>query len=873
MKRISTFRMLFPNSLISYSIRQFVYMSILLAVGFGSALGGFCQMDSVRLSPHSYRAHFGKRVSGLPDVNGDGIGDIVVGAPSLAYHGGAWYDDAGVIDVFSGADLSRLWYTYSPTPSQIGEFGRAVMGVPDVNGDGGGDIIVGAWQESKPGYEKSGKAYVVSGADGSFIHTLLSGNPEDLSRFGYSVAGVQDVDGDGYHDFIVGAPYEDPGGSPDNAGRAYVYSGHSGSILYTLASPNEENGGEFGYAVGSLSDINGDGRGDLVVGAPSEDPGSSPSNAGRVYIFSGSDASLLMTLISPMEEISGKLGAAVASVPDIDGDGIEDIVVGSDEMGLSSPGRAHIFSGGSGNLIHTLASSLTDDGSYFGRALAGMPDMNGDSRGDIIVGAGFESPGTSPADAGRVHIFCGSTGNLIRILQRSPDAEYGQFGWSVARLPDITLDGKDDFIVGAPEMGQYVPNGEAFVFSSVEIAVDRTSIPFGPRRIDSGPTISQSIVVSSLGISELTFIGDGFSLIGSGAADFGFVGPVDSSPLAVGATREIFLYFDPELPGTKSASLRITTGDVTEKSVNINLSGKGTAPDIDIVGGPFQFGSQDIYSGITPPQSAILRNLGDEILNFTGDGIAILGDHPEDFSIISGVASAMNPSETKEVQLAFDPSADGLKSAVLRITTDDWDEPLIEIEMSGVGVTFTMTPTPSPTKTVTPTSTPTSTMTPTPTLTLTPTPTRTPLVAYNSTTIGADGGNLQAGPGGFYTEVGLMIPSGAINAATLFEVQEPSEEDRHGIRACAEFLPSGIHIPGSYVALEFRTEDVATGHNGEDMRIHVWEEFSGKWEEIPGSRVPELQSTDKWTISAPISHLSVYSAFVPSTEIEDWKRY
>ena len=212
----------------------------------------------VILTGEAAHADFGWSVAGAGDLNDDGYSDVIVGAPSAGghrrscayiYYGGPTMDNVADVTLTGAAD-------------RYGRFGWSVAGAGDVNDDGYGDVIVGAPR----GTGGAGDAYIYYGAsamDNTADITLREAAYRAF--FGESVAGAGDVNGDNYDDVIVGAPGND---LVAGAGRAYVYYGGStpfGSPAFILT---EQVAGEmFGISVG-LADFNGDGRADIIVGAP-----------------------------------------------------------------------------------------------------------------------------------------------------------------------------------------------------------------------------------------------------------------------------------------------------------------------------------------------------------------------------------------------------------------------------------------------------------------------------------------------------------------------------------------------------------------------------------------------------------------------------
>ncbi|MCB9568273.1 MAG: FG-GAP repeat protein [Myxococcales bacterium] len=192
-----------------------------------------------------------------------------------------------------------------------GGFGWAVSEVADVDGDGVMEALVSAPFNDEGG-DKAGAIYLYSGAGGALLFAA-KGEPGD--NLGYGIADAGDVDDDGVPDLIAGAP--GVGG-----GRALVYSGADGSLLLTLAS--EADGASFGAAVAAAGDVDGDGHGDLLVGAPSD--ASAGADAGRVHLFAGIDGA---TIWIRDGAAGSMLGAGTAPRGDGDDDGVPDLVVGA----------------------------------------------------------------------------------------------------------------------------------------------------------------------------------------------------------------------------------------------------------------------------------------------------------------------------------------------------------------------------------------------------------------------------------------------------------------------------------------------------------------------------------------------------------------
>jgi hypothetical protein len=365
-------------------------------------------------------------------------------------------DDAGTASVFSGSSGSLI-YRFSGAAA-FDEFGISVAGVGDINGDGFDDVIVGAHKTDSGGLQDSGAAFLYSGATGNLLIRL--NGLATFDRMGDSVAGAGDVDGDGIPDIIVGAEYASPGGI-SSSGSVYVYSGATGNLIHQF------NGGgwqeRLGTSVSGAGDVNADGFDDLIVGAPYRDMTYYDVDWGAVYVYSGATGILLYQYFGTWHH--QWLGSSVSGAGDVDGDGYDDFIAGAKGTRVylfGAAGTAMVYSGATGNVLHTFEGMGTDY--HLGASVSGAGDVNSDGFDDVIVGA-FQADSHTYFEAGSAFIYSGDSGRLITQLDGAFHNDW--FGASVSGAGDVNGDGFDDVIIGATQTnsGSLSDAGSAYVYT------------------------------------------------------------------------------------------------------------------------------------------------------------------------------------------------------------------------------------------------------------------------------------------------------------------------------------------------------------------------------------------------------------------------
>jgi hypothetical protein len=368
----------------------------------------------------------GFAVDGGADLDGDGVPDLVAGGPGLS-------GDVGVIRAISGADGSQLWSVSGGGTG--GDFGERLTFTDDIDDDGVADVAtVGLGDPS------GHIGFLYSGADGAFIRGF---SPAGMSGFGSGLAAVGDLDGDGYGDLAFGA-------GPccgDWVGNVAIHSSRTGLRVLELVGPTSTNTQYGSEGLCDAGDVDGDGVSDILVGDTSYDdePGQE-GGSGSAFLHSGADGSVLR-VITGLAFVE-RMGNVCAPFTDIDGDTVPDLLIGARGQANFGgvDGRVRAISGADGSVLFTTLP-VASDGPW-ADSLANIGDADGDGTPDFAVGDLSDVEGGY--FAGRVDLFSGADGSHITSLIGPNTTGYTSFGRAIAGAGDLDGDGRGDVVVGKP---------------------------------------------------------------------------------------------------------------------------------------------------------------------------------------------------------------------------------------------------------------------------------------------------------------------------------------------------------------------------------------------------------------------------------------
>ncbi len=375
----------------------------------------------------------------------------------------------------------------------------------------------------------------VLGQSQSVIYYHAGENAGDY--MGRSVSGAGDVNADGYDDIVSGAYGWDLDAVTTFSGRAYVYSGKDGATLWTFEG--EAKSDLLGYSVSGAGDVNADGYADIVTGAYlyDPDPDGTPGNgdelsaAGRVYLYSGKDGSLIRTHNG--ENAGDNLGWELSDAGDVNADGYADIVVGAhnwdaDLFGpdgtastgdeVKSNGRIYVFSGFDGSTLWTFDGENVSDN--VGHAVSSAGDLNSDGHDDFMTGAtGWDfDAGAGVTSNGRVYVISGKSGSPLFTVEGESKGD--GMGYNLSAAGDMNADGALDIVAGAYKWDEDLlgpdgtastgdevkDNGQVYVISGTPLSLtaDKHELSLG---VANSQTMTIHAGVANAGMNYWLFTG------------------------------------------------------------------------------------------------------------------------------------------------------------------------------------------------------------------------------------------------------------------------------------------------------------------------------------------------------------------------------
>ena len=382
------------------------------------------------------------------------------------------------------------------------QFGRSIVNLGDMDGDGVSDLLVGAHTDDDGGTDK-GAVYILFMRPNGFVKSWskisdtsgnFSGRLDPNDQFGRAACSVGDLNLDGVVDVVVSSNYDDDGGT--NRGAVYVLFLNAGGTVKSSQKISQTQGGlpitlkahdEFGRSITNLGDLDGDGIPDIVVGTPEDDDGGTNTGALHVLFLNRNGTVKAYRRISRSTDglrlkPGDWFGHSTANLGDFNHDGVTDLVVGAvlDDDGGVNQGSVWILylnANGSVKEAHEINELLggfnvpLDDIDQFGTSVANIGDLDGDGVTDIVVGAVKDDdgglPGNADADVGAVYVLFlnadATVKSSVKISDTTGDLpydldQYDWFGSAVARLGGSSGDGFFNLAIGCRNDDDGSPN-------------------------------------------------------------------------------------------------------------------------------------------------------------------------------------------------------------------------------------------------------------------------------------------------------------------------------------------------------------------------------------------------------------------------------
>jgi hypothetical protein len=467
--------------------------------------------DWVRTGTQNF-AYLGVSIASAGDVNGDGFGDVVVG--EYGWDGPEFDEGRATLYLGSGGTPQDAFGAKLATSAATEQFGYSVASAGDVNGDGYADAIVGAPYYDN-GQVAEGKVFFYSGGPSGLTNapTWVWESNQANALFGAAVAGAGDINGDGYDDVLVGAPWFD--GPEVNEGSVFPFLGSAFGLNPAPTIESNQSSAFLGTSLSSAGDVDGDGYAEVALGAPFFDVGSFV-DAGRLWVCKGSAAGIVQpcTWNADGGQNGEQMGSASAA-GDFNRDGYSDLLIGAPgyDFIYGQEGRVLIYLGGSGGLASGPVWQRSGNGVSqagadinLGHAVAAVGDVNGDGYGDWVVGAPGGLRNGGPPYEGVAVLYYGAA-NLTGVFETwftEGGQDHAGYGTAVAAAGDVNGDGYDDFAVGARDWdeGGSTSQGKLWLY---------LGSPFG---VSTGASWTQTGGVTNqfaASISAGDFDGDGFS--------------------------------------------------------------------------------------------------------------------------------------------------------------------------------------------------------------------------------------------------------------------------------------------------------------------------------------------------------------------------